>query len=63
MNAECRSDVQQIRDGAEAFNVTVIETNQTSKRFLLFAVGRGAWMNFHQMSPIHIPTGANFSPP
>jgi hypothetical protein len=41
MNAECRSDVQQIRDGAEAFNVTVIEANQTSKRFLLFAVGRG----------------------
>jgi pimeloyl-ACP methyl ester carboxylesterase len=33
--------MQQIRDGAEAFNVTVIEANQTSKRVVLFAVGRG----------------------
>ena len=41
MHAECHSDVQQIRDGAEAFNVTVVEANQTSKRFVLFAVGRG----------------------
>ena len=32
MNAECHSDVQQIRDGAEAFNVTVVEANQTSGR-------------------------------
>jgi pimeloyl-ACP methyl ester carboxylesterase len=41
MNAECHSDVQRIRDGAEAFNVTVIEANQSSKRLVLFAVGRG----------------------
>jgi len=41
MHAECHSDVQQIRDGAEAFNVTVVEAKQTSKRFVLFAVGRG----------------------
>jgi pimeloyl-ACP methyl ester carboxylesterase len=41
MNAECHSHVQQLRDGADAFNVTVVEANQTSKRFVLFAVGRG----------------------
>lgn len=41
MHAESQSDVQQIRDGAEAFNVTVVKANQTSKRFVLFAVGRG----------------------
>ena len=41
MNAECRIEVPQLRDGAEAFNVTVVEANQTSKRFVLFAVGRG----------------------
>jgi pimeloyl-ACP methyl ester carboxylesterase len=41
MNAECHSDVQQIRDGAEAFNVTVVEAQQSSKRLVLFAVGRG----------------------
>jgi pimeloyl-ACP methyl ester carboxylesterase len=41
MHAECQSDVRQLRDGAEAFNVTVVEANQTSKRFVLFAVGRG----------------------
>ncbi len=41
MNAECHSDVQQISDGAEAFNVTVVEANQTSTRLVLFAVGRG----------------------
>jgi len=41
MNAERHSDMRQIRDGAEAFNVTVIEAEQTSKRVVLFAVGRG----------------------
>jgi len=41
MNAECHSGVQQIRDGAEAFNVTVVEAQQSSKRLVLFAVGRG----------------------
>lgn len=41
MDAESHSDVQQIGDGAEAFSVTVVEANQTSKRFVLFAVGRG----------------------
>jgi len=41
MIAECHSDVQQIRDGAETFNVTVVESNQSSKRLVLFAVGRG----------------------
>jgi pimeloyl-ACP methyl ester carboxylesterase len=41
MNAECHSDVQQIRDGAEPFDVTVVEANQISKRLVLFAVGRG----------------------
>jgi hypothetical protein len=41
MHAECHIDVQQIRDGDEAFNVTVVEAKQTSKRFVLFAVGRG----------------------
>jgi hypothetical protein len=35
------SDVQQIRDGADTFNVTVVEANQRSKRLVLFAVGRG----------------------
>jgi pimeloyl-ACP methyl ester carboxylesterase len=30
-----------MRDGAEAFNVTVIETKQTPRRVVLFAVGRG----------------------
>ena len=42
MNVEERhTDTQQIRDGAEAFNVTVIEAGQTPKRVVLFAVGRG----------------------
>jgi pimeloyl-ACP methyl ester carboxylesterase len=41
MIARCHSDVQQIRDGAETFNVTVVEANQSSKRLVLFAVGRG----------------------
>jgi pimeloyl-ACP methyl ester carboxylesterase len=41
MKAECHSDIQQIRDGAEAFNVTVIEGNRTPKVVVLFAVGRG----------------------
>ena len=41
MPAQRHSDVQQIRDGAETFNVTVIEANQSSKRLVLFAVGRG----------------------
>ncbi len=41
MHAECHIDVQQIRDGDEAFNVTVVEAKQTSKRVVLFAVGRG----------------------
>ena len=41
MNAECHSDVHQIRVGAEAFNVTVVEAQQSSKRLVLFAVGRG----------------------
>jgi pimeloyl-ACP methyl ester carboxylesterase len=41
MIAECLRDVQQIRDGVETFNVTVVESNQSSKRFVLFAVGRG----------------------
>jgi len=41
MNADGNSDLQQIRGGAEAFNVTVVEANQTSKRIVLFAVGRG----------------------
>ena len=41
MNAEFHSDVQQIRGGAEAFNVTAVEASQTSKRLELFAVGRG----------------------
>jgi pimeloyl-ACP methyl ester carboxylesterase len=41
MNAECHSDVQQIRDGAEALDVTVVEASQRSKRLVLFAVGRG----------------------
>jgi hypothetical protein len=33
--------VLQITDGAEAFNVTVFQTHQSSKRLVLFAVGRG----------------------
>jgi pimeloyl-ACP methyl ester carboxylesterase len=41
MDAERYSDMQQIGEGAEAFNITVVEANQTSKRFVLFAVGRG----------------------
>ena len=41
MIAQCHSDVQQIRDGADTFNVTVVEVNQSSKRLVLFAVGRG----------------------
>ena len=41
MNAECHSDVHQIRVGAEAFNVTVVEADQSCKRLVLFAVGRG----------------------
>jgi pimeloyl-ACP methyl ester carboxylesterase len=41
MNAEFRSDVQQVRDGAEAFDVTVVDASQTSKRLVSFAVGRG----------------------
>jgi len=41
MIAQCHSDVQQIRDGAETFNVMVVEANQSSKRLVLFAVGRG----------------------
>jgi pimeloyl-ACP methyl ester carboxylesterase len=41
MNAESHSEVQQIGDGAEAFSVTVVEANEISKRFVLFAVGRG----------------------
>ncbi len=41
MNAEGHSDVHQIRDGAEAFNVTVVEADQICKRLVLFAVGRG----------------------
>jgi pimeloyl-ACP methyl ester carboxylesterase len=41
MNAECHSDLHQMRDGAEAFNVTVLEANRTPKRVVLFSVGRG----------------------
>jgi len=40
MHAECHSDVKHIR-GEEAFNITVVEAKQISKRFVLFAVGRG----------------------
>jgi hypothetical protein len=41
MNSECHSDVLQITDGAEAFNVTVFQTHQSSKRLVLFAVSGG----------------------
>jgi pimeloyl-ACP methyl ester carboxylesterase len=41
MIAQCHSDVQQIRDGAETFNVMVVDANQSSKRLVFFAVGRG----------------------
>lgn len=37
MSQRCAAD----KDGAEALKVTVVEANQTSKRFVLFAVGRG----------------------
>jgi hypothetical protein len=41
MNAEHHRELQQIRNGAEVFNVTVIESKQTPRRAVLFAVGRG----------------------
>jgi pimeloyl-ACP methyl ester carboxylesterase len=41
MNAECHSNMQQIRDGTQAFSVTVIEANRTPNRVVLFAAGRG----------------------
>jgi pimeloyl-ACP methyl ester carboxylesterase len=41
MKAECHTEMRQVRDGAETFNVTMIESNQTPKRMVLFAVGRG----------------------
>jgi hypothetical protein len=39
--ADCNGDLRQIRDGADAFNVTVVEADQNSKRLVLFAAGRG----------------------
>ena len=41
VKTECRSHMQQIHDGAEAFSVTVIDATQTPERVAMFAVGRG----------------------
>ena len=41
MNADHQSELKQLRDGAEAFNVTVIESKQTPIRAVLFAAGGG----------------------